>query len=103
MGLRQVSNTSTAGAAPTKKVEVDVGVDFVDDATFVIADASVKPTSLVTAQVLGLTPSDGRDVDEIYAERVSVFARPMAGSVQFDLLPFEGNFSGKFVVGYQVA
>lgn len=103
---RTVLNASEqlgAGIGVLKSVEVDVGTQFVGDATFFVDDAAATPTSHVTAQVLGITPSDGRSTEEIYLEQVNVFATSGAGRIRFDLQPKLGRFQGKFVIGYQVA
>lgn len=83
-----------------RTAEVDVGATPVGSATFTIADADVVPTSLIMSAVMGISPSDGRDLDEIWLERVETFARPGAGSFELDMLPDAGDFSGKFVIGY---
>lgn len=85
-----------------KQVEIDVGPSFVVDATVTATDPEVTPSSLVTAQVIGVTPSDGRSTQEIYLEQVNVFATPMEGHIRFDLQPKMGKFQGRFVIGYQI-
>lgn len=99
-----IGATGAAGAdAPSSvKVELDVGSTPVADATFTITNALVSPSSVVFAQVLGVSPSDSRPIDEIYAEQVSVFSRPQSGQVVFNLLPKTGTFSGKYVISYRV-
>lgn len=99
-----IGSTGATGAdAPASvKVELDVGITPVADATFTITNALVSPSSVVFAQVLGVSPSDSRPIDEIYAEQVSVFSRPQTGQVVFNLLPKTGTFSGKYVISYRV-
>jgi len=98
-------DTGPAGAdasANVQVVEVDAGTDFVDEASFTISDASVTPLSAIIAGVLLVSPSDGRSIDEIYLEQMSVLIRPGMGGFQADLLSKEGQFNGKFLIGYLV-
>jgi len=100
---KTVLNAAEQVAGAFKAVELDVGSEYVGDATFTITDALVKPTSIVVAQVLGLSPSNGRSTQEAYLEQVNVFATPGNGTIRFDLQPKRGEFMGKFVVGYQLS
>ena len=99
-----VGATGAAGADATASllVEVDVGGTPVPDATFTIPHVGCTGTTPVYAQIIGISPTGGRPIDEIYAEQVLVFSRPQTDQIVFNLLPKLGNFSGKFIISYRV-
>lgn len=94
--------TGPSGSADVNVVEIDAGEEFVDEASFVIPDSDVTPFSILVAGILLASPSDGRSVDEIYLEQMDVVTRQGTGSFQADLLSKEGQFHGKFLLGYLV-
>ena len=101
-GSTGATGASGADATTSLLVEVDVGSTPVPDATFTIASVGMTGTTPVYAQIIGISPTGGRPIDEIYAEQVLVFSRPQTDQVVFNLLPKVGNISGKFVIAYRV-
>ena len=101
-GATGATGASGADATTSLLVEVDVGSTPVPDATFTIASVGMTGTTPVYAQIIGISPTGGRPIDEIYAEQVLVFSRPQTDQVVFNLLPKVGNISGKFVIAYRV-
>lgn len=91
----------SAGLA-VRAIEVDAGSEFVDEFEATILDADVSPASTIVSGVLLVSPSDGRPVDEIYLEQMAVLVRPGLGSFRAQFLSKDGQFMGKFLLGYLV-
>ena len=92
-----------AGATDVEEAEVDFGnVVGLTDKTFTITDADVTTASRIVAQVMSVSPSDGRNVDEVEWETWDIYCRPGTGTFDLTMKNRFGSVMGRFVVGYIV-
>jgi hypothetical protein len=97
--------TPTAAVA-INQATIDFGTKPVSEMLFTVADGSVTPTSKIIAQIASVAPAN-RDLDEIQAESLYVFANPSAtagsGFVDFWVRTIDGStVSEQFIINYQV-
>lgn len=69
---------------------------------FTVTQAEVLPTSNIDARILLITPSDGRDLDEILVELFDLKCLPGTGDFVLKVNSLCGSVTGKFIVGYTV-
>lgn len=90
------------GVALAADTEVDFGSTPVFEATFTITDENVSTTSIILAQVKWVSPSDGRDINEIMVESFDIKCAPGSGSFDMKMESRDGSVAGLFVVSYIV-
>jgi hypothetical protein len=103
----QVSDALTAIVARVEtlggvsQVEVDMGALPVEEATFLVPDLSVTPTSKIVGSVAAVA-STGKDLDEPSMDAIDVKCGP--GNEEFTLTVrgLEGPLHGTFVINYIV-
>ena len=88
------------GSVIAKQVEVDFGVNSVIDGVFNITDVDISISSKVIGNKALKSPSDGRDVDEIFCESLDISAKCNVGSLDLYIASKCGRVSGKFLINY---
>ena len=104
--LRADGTWASPGASSTdiKQTEIDFGDNLGNDdyLSFTVTDAGVGPTSQILVSKAILSPSDGRDIDEIIGETLELAAEPQTGQFVLHVKGLVGPPLGKFIINYLV-
>lgn len=91
----------SAGGGSVKQVEIDFGAQPVAEASFVIADASVSPTSNLVGTVAYVAPT-GKDLDEMEMDELDLKFGPGSGNFTLYARGRDGYVADKFKINYVV-
>ncbi len=94
------TQNSTNDRVSVTEVEIDFGSTEIEEQEFTITDSRITTNSKIAVVVSGNTPSDSRSIDEILAERYSLFAISGSGSFTLWAAPLEGTTNGKVKILY---
>lgn len=84
-----------------KEVEIDFGTDsFQTYNIFNIVDTSILETSKIILSKSIKSPSDGRSVDEIFAETLDISAKANNGNFDLYIKSIVGTITGKYIINY---
>ena len=86
----------------TKQTIIDLGADYVLDATINVIDAEITTNSIIECSIAPVANGYTRPIEEVIYERIMVYATPKNGSIDFYLQPERGHFKGEFVINYMV-
>lgn len=86
----------------TKQTIIDLGADYVLDATINVIDAEITTNSIIECSIAPVANGYTRPIEEVIYERIMVYATPKNGSIDFYLQPERGHFNGEFVINYMV-
>lgn len=86
----------------SKEVEVDFGSEAKTYEIFEVTDEDAVPQSKVFPVKAIKPPSDGRSVDEVFAEPLQIEARPQNKKINFYIKVLTGSVLGKFIIWYLI-
>jgi hypothetical protein len=92
---------TAGGGAAVKQVEIDFGPLPVAEASFLITDASVTPTSHIIGNVAYEAPT-GKDLDEIEMDELDLKFGPGSGAFILYARGRDGYVADKFRVSYAI-
>lgn len=101
--MSYITPTSAGGGTSAKvsQAEIDFGALPVAEASFVVADANVSPTSHITGTVAYEAPT-GKDLDELEMDELDLKFGPGSGQFTLYARGREGYVSDKFKINYIV-
>lgn len=91
-----------ANYTKAKQSIIDLGADYVLDATINVIDAEITTNSIIECSIAPVANGYTRPIEEVIYERIMVYATPKNGSIDFYLQPERGHFKGEFVINYMV-
>lgn len=87
----------------TTEVEIDFGdTCYQTSGVFNIVDASVTTSSKPVVSKSIKSPSDGRDIDEIFAQQLELSAKANNGSIDIYVNSLCGSLNDKFIINYTI-
>ena len=90
------------GSANVKQTEVDFGAMPVPEATFIVADVDVTPSSNIIGSVAFEAPT-GKDLDELEMDSLDLKFAPGSGQLTINARGLDGLVADKFKIKYLVA
>lgn len=90
-----------SSGASVKQVEIDFGSLPVSEASFLITDASVSPTSHIVGTVAYEAPT-GKDLDELDMDGLDLKFGPGSGQFTLYVRGQDGYIADKFKINYVV-
>lgn len=101
--ITNATNIGISGITPNKEVEVDFGTtSYQTYKIFNIVDVSILPSSNILVSKSIKQPSDGRSIDEIFAETLDISAKANTGNFDLYVKSEVGTVSGKFIINYSI-
>jgi hypothetical protein len=91
----------SSGSTQVKQVEIDFGSLPVSEASFLITDASVSPSSHIVGTVAYEAPT-GKDLDELDMDGLDLKFGPGSGQFTLYVRGQDGYIADKFKVNYVV-
>lgn len=91
----------SAGSSVVKQIEVDFGSLPVSEASFLITDASVTPSSHIVGTVAYEAPI-GKDLDELEMDELDLKFGPGTGQFTLYAIGENGYVADKFKINYVV-
>ena len=91
----------SSGSTQVKQVEIDFGALPVSEASFVITDASVTPSSHIVGEVAYQAPT-GKDLDEVEMDSLDLKFGPGTGQFLLYAIGLDGYIADKFKINYIV-
>lgn len=92
---------SPTAAASISQTEIDFGATPVAEASFLITDAAVSPSSRIIGNVAYVAPT-GKDLDEIEMDGLDLKFAPGSGQFTLYARGLDGYIADRFVINYQV-
>jgi Major tropism determinant N-terminal domain len=90
-----------SGSSQVRQIEIDFGALPVPEASFLITDASVSPTSHIVGTVAYEQPT-GKDLDELDMDGLDLKFGPGTGQFTLFARGQDGYISDKFKINYVV-
>lgn len=93
--------TIAGGSVNIKQTEIDFGATPVAEASFIVVDAGVGPTSQIIGNVLYSAPT-GKDLDELDMDAIDLKFGPGSGQFTIYAKGLEGPLHDKFIISYLI-
>jgi len=100
-GTPLLTLTSAFNRANNYQTEIDFGTTGVESNTFVITDANVTTSSIITGCLAYVAPT-GKDLDELEMDTFNLFFAPGTGAFTVYVTALQGYVAGPYKLNYHV-